>query len=377
MNEKSLCTNFWTRVKIMIKRLLLVPASMVLLAGTIVTCSSEVAPPAAPTRTYRLGFSDTPPRLTIESVLATIEAWRPHADIAQMTQGVPWRALLADTSAAELVRRDLKEVAALYHSRGLPVIIQLDVTDGLSRDKEAPELVALGRSITEPLVQQRYREYVAAIDSILHPEYLGLAMETNLVRAIAPPSVYSGVRMIAAAGENTLVAQGSVAKRFISVQVETAWGRLPDVGHFVGIDVDRADFPFIKALGLSSYPFLAGFANPSDVPVDYYARLNESSTTKLPLLVVEGGWSSGSVTGVTSSPEKQALWIDRQMQLADRGALVAVTQISFTDLDLSTYPVPPGSILPLFAQLGLVDVDFHAKPALAEWDSAFARPLRP
>lgn len=322
-----------------------------------------------------MGFSATPPRLTIESVLATIEAWRPHADIAQITQGVPWRALLADTSAAELVRRDLKELAELYHSRGLPLIVQLDVTDGLARDREAPELVALGRSITEAAVQARYREYVAAIDSILHPEYLGLAAETNLVRAIAPANVYAGVRTIAAAGENTLVAQSSPAKRFVSVQVETAWGRLPDVGHFVGIDVDRADFPYIKVLGLSSYPFLAGFAEPGDVPVDYYARLGESGATKLPMLVAEGGWSSGSVTGVTSSPAKQALWIKRQMELADRGALVAVTQISFTDLDLSTYPTTPGSILPLFAQLGLVDVDLHPKPALTEWDRVFARPL--
>jgi hypothetical protein len=213
------------------------------------------------------------------------------------------------------VRRDLKELAALYHNRGLPLIIQIDVTDGLARDREAPELVALGRSITEPSVQQRYREYVAAVDSILHPEYLGLAMETNLVRAIAPASVYAGVRTIAAGGENTLVAQGSTAKRFISVQVETAWGRLPTVGHYVGIDTDRADFPYITALGLSSYPFLASFADPSDVPDDYYARLNTTSAAKLPTLVVEGGWSSGSVTGVTSSPEKQALWIKRQMEL--------------------------------------------------------------
>jgi hypothetical protein len=257
------------------------------------------------------------------------------------------------------------------------LIVQIDVTDGLARDREAPDLVALGRSISEPAVQQRYREYLAAVDSILHPEYLGLAMETNLVRAIAPPSLYAAVVTMARGGENSLVAQGSTAKRFVSVQVETAWGRLPNVGHFVGIDADRADFPFITALGLSSYPFLAGFANPSDVPVDYYARLNETSPTKLPMLIVEGGWSSGSVTGVTSSPERQALWIKRQMELADRAGLVAVTQIAFTDLDLSTYPVPPGSILPLFAQLGLVDVDFHPKPALAEWDRAFARPLGP
>jgi hypothetical protein len=94
------------------------------------------------------------------------------------------------------------------------------------------------------------------------------------------------------------------------------------------------------------------------------------------MLVVEGGWSSASVPGVTSSPALQAQWIERQMEIADRAALVAVTQISFTDLDLSSYPAPPGSILSLFGQLGLVDVDFNPKPALAEWDRAFGRKLK-
>jgi hypothetical protein len=348
---------------------------MALVGAALVSCSSDVAPNSA-SRTYRLGFSSTPPRLTIESVIQTINSWEPHADIALINQGVPWRALLADTSAAELVRRDLKDLAVHYHGRGMPLIVEIDVTDGLARDREAPELVALGRSISEAPVQQKYREYLAAVDSILHPEYLGLAMEVNLIRTIAPPSVYAAVVTMAAGGENTLVAQSSTAKRFVSVQVETAWGRLPDVGHFVGIATERADFPYIKALGLSSYPYLAAFANPNDVPVDYYARLNSSGTAALPMLVVEGGWSSGSVPGVTSSPELQAQWIKRQMEIADRAALVAVTQITFTDLDLSTYPAPPGSILSLFGQLGLVDVDFKPKPALAEWDRAFARPLR-
>jgi hypothetical protein len=350
-------------------------ACIALSTAAIVSCSNGAAPNLA-ARTYRLGFSSTPPRLTIESVIQTISAWEPHSDIALINQGVPWRALLADTSAALLVRRDLKDLVVHYRGRGLPLIVEIDVTDGLAREREAPDLVALGRSIGEPAVQQKYREYLAAVDSILHPEYLGLAMEVNLVRAIAPPAVYAAVVAMCAGGENTLVAQSSAAKRFVSVQVETAWGRLPDVGHFVGIDRERADFPYIKALGLSSYPYLAAFANPSDVPDDYYARLNSSGATALPMLVVEGGWSSASVPGVTSSPALQAQWIKRQMELADRAALVAVTQITFTDLDLSSYPTPPGSILSLFGQLGLVDVDFNAKPALAEWDRAFGRKLR-
>jgi hypothetical protein len=53
-----------------------------------------------------------------------------------------------------------------------------------------------------------------------------------------------------------------------------------------------------------------------------------------------------------------------------------VFQLSFTDLDLGSFPKPLPAILPLFAALGLVDSDLRPKPALATWDAVFARPLR-
>ncbi|MBI4535315.1 MAG: hypothetical protein HY708_03490 [Ignavibacteriae bacterium] len=55
-------------------------------------------------------------------------------------------------------------------------------------------------------------------------------------------------------------------------------------------------------------------------------------------------------------------------------SLVVHDQLTFTDLDLVAHPPPPGSILPLFAYLGLVDVNLYPKPALSAWDTAFARP---
>jgi hypothetical protein len=351
-----------------------------LLAGVAVTtaaaCGGGGTDPSAPPRTFRMGFSALPPRPNIESALATIEAWRTHADCANLSLTPPWKALLADTSAAFLVRRDVAQLAGLYRSRGMPLFVQVDATDGLAREREAPELVALGRSIAEPAVQAAYREWVLAVDSIVHPEYLGLAMETNLVRAIAPASVYAALRTMTAATAAALAAQGTTARLFVSVQVETAWGRLPAAGAFVGIAADRRDFPFIQALGLSSYPFLGGFAEPEDVPVDWYARVASDGGPALPAFVMEGGWTSASVAGVTSSPERQARWIRRQATLADRASLVAITQITFTDLDLDVIPLPPGSIVPLFAAIGLVDEDLHAKPALAEWDRVLRRPLR-
>ncbi len=38
---------------------------------------------------------------------------------------------------------------------------------------------------------------------------------------------------------------------------------------------------------------------------------------------------------------------------------------------------PPGSILTLFGQFGLVDADYRPKPVLAVWDSVRVTPLVP
>jgi hypothetical protein len=320
-----------------------------------------------------MGFAAAPPRLDVQSVLRTVEMWMPRADGALLALTVPWKGLLADTSASLLVRRDQLDLVRLYRTRGLAVVAMIDATDGLAREREAPELVELGRSIREPVVQQVYREYVMAVDSILQPTDLALAMETNLIRVAAPRDVYDALRAMVNATAQALGGATARARLSVSVQVDVAWGRLQGTNQFIGIAEDRADFPFIRALGLSSYPFLANFAEPEQVPLDYYARLGAGHV--LPMMVMEGGWTSASVGNVTSSPEKQTRWIARQWQLADEARLTGVYQITFTDIDLNSYPVPPGSILPLFAHLGLVDTELRPKAALPAWDRAFERPL--
>jgi len=162
---------------------------------------------------------------------------------------------------------------------------------------------------------------------------------------------------------------------YVSVQVETAWGRLGQQRTYVGIDQDLRDFPFINLLGLSSYPYLGGFKDPDQIPLDYYTRVRGSRA--LPLMVVEGGWPSASARGVfSSSPEMQARYIARQSQLLDEANAIGVFQLSFTDLDLSSFPKPVPAILPLFATLGLVDSNLKPKPSLAAWDRIFARRLQ-
>jgi hypothetical protein len=324
-----------------------------------------------------MGFSVIPPKPDLKTALRSLEIWTRRADAAIMHLDVPWALLLAGTSPEEALRRDGVDLEHYYRSKHLKLVVTIDVTNGLGRESEAPPLVAAHRSITEPAIQKLYRSYVGALVDMLHPDYLGLAAETNLIRAIAPRPVYEAVVRMAndAAADVRRQHPAGALPLYVSVQVETAWGKLGKQSTFAGIDQDMRDFPFVNVIGLSSYPYLGGFKDPDQIPLDYYTRVRGS--WQLPLMVVEGGWPSASVHGFfSSSPEMQARYIARQSQLLDAANAIGVFQLSFTDLDLGSFPRPQPTILPLFATLGLVDSNLRPKRALATWDSVFARPLR-
>jgi hypothetical protein len=346
-----------------------------LLAFVVATvgCSGDSSSPNAPstveTRGYRMGFSAFPPRPVQADYLRAVDMWIQRADAAILHESPPWAALLSGTSAEAAVRALNLPLVQGYKGRGLDVVFMIDVTNGLDRRSEDATLVAMGRSLREPAVQQAYRAYALAVANVLQPSHLGLAAETNLIRATAPRAVYDAVVAAANGAAGDLRAAGFTAPLFVSVQVEVAWGR--PSGAFVGIDADRQDFPFATALGLSTYPFLGGFAEPEQLPSDYYARVNPA---RLPLLVVEGGWTSAAAFG--STPERQARWIRRQFELATQAQARHVFQLLFTDLDVAAYGQLGGASLSPFATIGLVSTELAPKPALVEWDAAFARPRR-
>jgi hypothetical protein len=319
-----------------------------------------------------MGFSAFPPRPVQGDYLRSLDTWILRADAAILHESVPWAALLSGTPADAAVRALHLQLVQGYKGRGLDVVFTIDCTNGLDRKSEDPALVALGRSIREPEVQQAYRAYALAVASVLQPSHLGLAAETNLVRLSAPRPVYDAVVAMTNAAARDLRAAGYAAPLYVSVQVEVAWGRATG-GAFLGIATDLADLPFVSALGLSTYPYLAGFGEPEQLPANYFSRVNASS---LPLLVVEGGWTSANVGGIASSLDTQARWIRRELELAAQAQARHVFQLQFTDIDVAAYGQLPSPQLAPFATIGLVSADLAPKPALAEWDAAFARPRR-
>jgi hypothetical protein len=320
-----------------------------------------------------MGFSPLPPRPTTQVVLQGIDLWSTRAEMAAIHEELPWTDLLAGMSPDAILDRDKTALIQYLRGKGLKLYFMADLTDGLSRGDEAPQLRALDRSITEPAVRQVYRDYVLAFERKYHPEFLGLAAETNLIRAAGTAALYSAVVQAANDAAADLRTAGRTAPLMISVQVETAWGGLTG-GSYAGVEQDFLDFPFTQALGLSSYPYFA-YAQPENIPSNYYTRLLNGRT--LAVMVVEGGWTSASVGSVVSSRDMQARYITRHAQLLDSVRASAVIQLEYADIDLASFPSPFPPNLPLFIDIGLTDSDFNAKPALAAWDALHARRLVP
>ena len=347
------------------------------LALLLPSCGSKSSPASGsdtPSRTYRMGFSALPPRNDNAVILASIDLWSRRADAAILSLEPPWAELLSGIDPSLYVSTVYVPLVNYYRSKGHEIWVYLDPGNGLNRGGESDGLVAARRSITDPAVQQLYRRFAVAMDTLLRPTHLGTALETNLIRGQSTPALYAAIRRVANDAAADVRAQDAAVRLSVSVQVDYAWGARGTSGPFQGVATDFQDFPFIQELGLSSYPYLSGFTEPEQLPLDYYTRLIEGRT--IPVMVTEGGWTSGALGGIASSPDKQRRYIVRQAQLLDTVRAIAVFQLTFTDLDLSSYPVPPGSVLPLFAQLGLVDVNLTPKPALSAWDEVFARPRR-
>ena len=342
--------------------------SFLIVALTVSVGCTKHASSTLPSRSYRMGFMGSAPRPDINLYLQSLAIWTLHSDATIVSTEVPWDSLLNGESAITYVQDNYLQLVTYCRSLNMKIWVYIDPENGLNRVSDANALVARGKSIAQNDVQQIYRRFVVVMDSLLHPDHLGLALETNLIRAAAPEAIYLGVKAAANAAATDVRKTDGQVPLSVSVQAEVAWGKTAGSG-YVGASQDFADFPFVQELGISSYPY-GGFASPADMPMNYYSNLVTGHP--VPVFVSEGGWTSANITGngysVQSSPAVQAAFIQRQGLMLAAAHAIGVFQLTFTDLDLSGWGSDSTNLYP-FGFLGLVDSHFMAKPALAAWDS--------
>ena len=325
--------------------------------------------PSLGTRSYRLGFANVPPTDDLPLAVRSLQLWAERADAAIIHAEPPWTSILAGESMTNILERDSDGVVQFWRGKGMELVIVVDPSNGIQRESDSDNLRKAGRSMTDPAIQALYRQWVRALVTRYHPAGIGLAVETNLIRDAAPPALYGAIVTAANAAAADVRGIDATIPRFITVQVEHAWGRLAGTNRYVGVEQDFRDFPFVEWLGLSSYPYLGGFTEPSEVPDDWYTR--PLGGRRLPTLVTEGGWSSATTATFQSSPQRQARWIHRQGELAALLTPRYVFQLTFTDLSSRVF-VSDARLLP-FLRLGMVDTALAPKPALAAWDSLYGK----
>ncbi len=346
--------------------------------GLVISCKKNDAVPTSTTRTYNMGFANSAPNFTsFDTLILSLNLWTRYADAAIISMEVPWDSLYAGESPQKYVLNYLLGLANFYRSKNLKLWVYIDPENGLNRTSDSDGLVALGKSISQQAVQNVYRRFVVVVDSMLRPDHLGLALETNLIRVAASSAIYNGVKLAVNAAVTDVRAIDQNVKLSVSVQAEVAWGKLGGNGNYVGVDQDLTDFPFVQELGISSYPYFS-FTKPQNLPTNYYSNLVAGKS--LPVFVSEGGWTSQTFNGpggtINSSNAVQQDYITRQSELLDQAKAIGVFQLTFTDIELATVPSYINPTIAYFAYLGLVNTKLQPKPGLTTWNEIFKRSLK-
>ena len=353
---------------------------LVVLALAVAACGDDGTGPDGPSddpdapapRTYAMGWAPSAPRPEEALFLDVIDSLSRVSEATIIQQEVPWGPLLAGASMDSLVQ-DRKGLADFLRARGLEIVFLVDPLQGLDRTREARGLEEAGRSILEPEIRAMHEAWALAVAEAIRPEWMGLASEINTLAARGDPGLYAELRDMINDLAPRIRSASPGSRVFVSVQADEANGALVDpiVDHFALID----DFD-IDALGLSSYPVFA-FDAPEDVPPDYLDPFAEA--TDLPLLMVEGGWSSADVPLASGTTAEQAAYFRRYEELLDRVEARLWVGLTFTDLDVEALDLPPERARGLsnFARMGILDVSLERKPAYAEWERIFQRPLEP
>src|SRR5207245_9791781 len=127
------------------------------LLAAVLGCGDGAGPQVSP-RPFLMGFAPMPPRLDPAIVVPAIHCWLPRADAAVMHVSPPWADLIRGVSPAAAVDTAQLPLANYFRANRLALVFTVDATDGLNRAAEAPELVALGRSVTDTAIQRLYRD---------------------------------------------------------------------------------------------------------------------------------------------------------------------------------------------------------------------------
>ncbi len=104
---------------------------------SFLSCQKDEEPAS---RTFRMGFQNSAPRIDLDLILQSLNLWTQRADVAMISTEVPWAELLGGMSVDDYVVNNYKDLVAFYRSKNIKLWVYIDPQNGLDRASDAVDL---------------------------------------------------------------------------------------------------------------------------------------------------------------------------------------------------------------------------------------------
>lgn len=360
---------------------------VVLLAGG---CRKQTPTPPAATSTTRaadpplsrpfhLGFTRWPADLTLEGVITAQDFAHEHGDLVSVCfiGGIPWPESLADKPFS----KDVQDNLGYRPPKGTKLFLQISP---LNKDRKgiAPywgekDNLPLPNpwdtvAIDSPEVKRAYLGFVLRAVEAMHPDYLAIGMENNVLLSNSQAK-WKQLKALHVATYTAVKAKHPKLPVFFTT----------DVLHYKkfssearGTDQEGEVAELMKhsdLFAMSVYPHMS-FAVPRPVPESFFDFARDFGK---PIAVSESGDTSRDVElkafhlTLKGSEAGQKQFTEMLLKTAAANRYEFVITFATTDFEKLSEKLPPPAddLARVWAYTGLQTSDKKPKPALAVWDA--------
>lgn len=328
--------------------------------------------PSGDPRTVRLGFSTLPPEETNDAAVGAFATIAQYGDVALIQRAPPWADFLPGGQVSAATTETTRfETSLLDQYKGVKRFYAIDPTDPVvqrARIANLPSSIDPQASFADPALRSAFLSYTAYVVKNYKPDYLALGVEINMLYERAPGQFDAFVSLYKDAYDVAKAASPKT-KVFPTFQLEDLKGMFGDIHppHWEVIDRFHGK---IDALGVSTYPFLAGIRAAGDLPADYYSELKAHFSGEI--LISEAGYASAPVEGQVNvgSEEDQKAFVSRLIGDAQANGFSLVVWYAALDPAFATRGAESA-----FKDIGLRKSDGSNKLAWTTWEEWARRPL--